>query len=125
MAAIPDFPFTKSTGRDPTGFPIYGLDKCKDNVHLCEVKMGRAPVLRDGKIINEDMLVTAGDYALVTTGTSTCVQKAAKKAYEVMDLINIPNSLIVRDDIGERLEKDIPKLNQLGYCTEFLFCEED
>ena len=125
LAAIPDFPFTKSTGRDPSGFPIYGLDKCGDNIHLCEVKMGKAPMLRDGKIVNESMLVTAGDYALVTTGTSTCVQKAAKKAYEVMDLINIPNSLIVRDDIGERLEKDIPKLNQLGYCTEFLFCEED
>ena len=121
VAAIPDFPFTKQTGRDPTNYPIYGLEKVMDDIHLCEVKMGKGPIMRDGKIVEEAMLVTAGDYVLVTTGTSDTVKEAAKKAYEVMDCIKIPNSLIVRDDIGERLEKDLPALAKLGYCTEFTY----
>ena len=83
--------------------------------------MGKGPIMRDGKIVEEAMLVTAGDYVLVTTGTSDTVKEAAKKAYEVMDCIKIPNSLIVRDDIGERLEKDLPNLAKLGYCTEFKY----
>ena len=125
LGAIPDFPFTKSTGRDPSGYPVYGLEKIFDDVHLCEVKMGKAPVLRNGKIVYEDMVVSAGDYVIVTTGTANNVKEAAKKAYEVMDCVEIPNSLIVRDDIGERLEKELPKLHDFGYCTDFVYGEED
>ena len=121
VCAIPDFPFTKSTGRDPSGFPIYGLDKVKDDIHLCEVKRGRGPSMKNGKVVEEDMYVTAGDYVLVTTGTAGTVKRAAKKAYEVMDCIKIPNSLMVRDDIGERLEKDLPTLNKLGFCLDFKY----
>ena len=125
VGAIPDFPFTKSTGRDPSGYPIYGLEKLKPNdVHLCEVKMGRAPVQKGNTIVTEDMVVSAGDYVLVTTGTASTVCEAAKKAYEVMDKIEIPNSLIVRDDIGERLEKELPILQSYGYCTDFVYEEE-
>ena len=125
LAAIPDFPFTKSTGRDPSGFPVYGYEKVQDDVHLCEVKIGKAPVFEDGEIVEKEMFVTAGDYVLVTTGTATNVKEAAKKAYKVMDSIEIPNSIIVRDDIGERLEKELPKLHKLGYATDFKYSEED
>jgi phosphoribosylamine--glycine ligase len=121
LGAIPDFPFTKSTGRDASGYPIYGYEKVKDDVHLCEVKMGKGPVFEDGEIVTRDMYVSAGDYVLVTTGTANDVKKAAEKAYKVMDKIEIPNSLIVRDDIGERLEKELPKLHALGYATEFCY----
>ena len=121
LAAIPDFPFTKSTGRDPKGYPVYGYEKVADDVHLCEVKRGKAPVFEDGEIVQKEMYVTAGDYVLVTTGTATNVKEAAKKAYKVMESIEIPNSLIVRDDIGERLEKELPKLHALGYATEFVY----
>ena len=121
LAAIPDFPFTKSTGRDPTGYPIYGIDSVMSDIHLCEVKTGRAPVYKDGVLGEGDMLVTAGDYVLVTTGTADNVKEAAKKAYKIMDKVEIPNSIIVRDDIGERLEKELPKLQALGYATDFVY----
>ena len=121
VGAIPDFPFTKSTGRDPNGYPIYGLENVMDDVHLCEVMIGKAPVLKGKEIVYEDHIVSAGDYILVATGTGNDVCTASKKAYEVMDEISIPNSLIVRDDIGERLEKELPKLQKYGYCTEFVY----
>ena len=125
LAAIPDFPFTKSTGRDPTGYPIYGIEDIMDDIHLCEVKTGRAPIYKDGVLGEGDVLVTAGDYVLVTTGTADNVKEAAKKAYKIMDKVEIPNSIIVRDDIGERLEKELPKLHALGYATEFVYSKED
>ena len=121
VAAIPDFPFTKSTGRDPNGYPIYGLEDIMDDVHLCEVMTGKAPVMKDDKIIYEDAIVSAGDYILVATGTGKDICTASTKAYKVIDQINVPNSLIVRDDIGERLEKELPILQSYGYCTEFVY----
>lgn len=124
VVAIPDFPITKTTGRDPSGYPIYGLDDVGNDVHLCEVMMGNAPVLRDGQVVNERMVVTAGDYILVATGKANTVEKSAEKAYGVVDKISIPNSLIVRDDVGERLEKELPILQGYGYCTDFVYGEE-
>jgi phosphoribosylamine-glycine ligase len=121
VAAIPDFPFTKSTGRDPSGYPIYGLEEVMDDVHLCEVMVGKAPVMKEDKIVEEGHIVSAGDYILVATGTGSDICSAARKAYEVIDQINVPNSLIVRDDIGERLEKELPKLQKYGYCTDFKY----
>jgi len=121
VAAIPDFPFTKSTGRDPSGYPIYGLEEVMDDVHLCEVMVGKAPVMKEDKIVEEEHIVSAGDYILVATGTGSDICSAARKAYEVIDQINVPNSLIVRDDIGERLEKELPKLQKYGYCTDFKY----
>jgi len=120
VVAIPDFPFTRSTGRDPSGFPIYGLDKCKkDSIHLCEVMAGKGPVYKDGKFSEEPMLVTAGDYVLVTSATAGTIKEAAEKSMEVVKKVEIPSAMIVRDDIGERLEKELPILNSYGYCTNF------
>ena len=121
VVAIPDFPFTRSTGRDPSGYPIYGLESVFDDVHLCEVKLGKGPVFEDGIFSEEEMFVTAGDYVLVTTGTGATVKEARKKAYKTVKEIEIPSSMIVRDDVGERLEEDLVKLNKWGYCTEFTY----
>jgi len=121
VIAIPDFPFTKSTGRDPKGFPIYNLDEVWDDVHLCEVMLGKGPIYEDGKFKEEDMFVTAGDYALVTSGTGSTIKEAAKKSMEVVKQIEIPSAMIVRDDVGERLKDELPKLQKLGYCTDFKY----
>jgi phosphoribosylamine--glycine ligase len=121
VIAVPDFPFTKSTGRDPSGFPIYGLENVWDDIHLCEVMMGKGPVYEDGKFGEEDMFVTAGDYALVTSGIGDTVCEAAKKSMEVVKQIEIPSAMIVRDDVGERLKDELPKLQKLGYCKDFKY----
>jgi phosphoribosylamine-glycine ligase len=121
IIAVPDFPFTKSTGRDPSGFPIYNTEKVWDDIHLCEVMMGKGPVYEDGKFKEIDMYVTAGDYALVTSGIADTICEAAKKSMEVVKQIEIPSAMIVRDDVGERLCEELPKLQKLGYCTDFRY----
>lgn len=122
IVAVPDFPFTRSTGRDPKGFPIYGLNKVKkDSVHLCEVMTGKGPVCKDGKFSEESMLVTAGDYVLVTSGTADTIKEAAEKSMDVVKKIDIPSSKIVRNDIGKRLKEELPKLKSYGYCKEFKY----
>ncbi|MDE2469737.1 MAG: hypothetical protein KGL35_13615 [Bradyrhizobium sp.] len=118
VVAIPDFPITKTTGRDPTGYPIYGLEKIWDDVKLCEVMTGKGPVMSGNKIVEEPMLVTAGDYILISTGTGDTVKEAAEKSLKIAKEVKIPNSKIVRDDIGERLEKELPKLQSYGFCTD-------
>jgi len=64
-------------------------------------------------------LVTAGDYVLIATGDGETVDASAKAAYNVLDTLEVPNSPMYRNDIGKRLEKQLPKLHKLGYATEF------
>lgn len=121
VVAIPDFPFTKTTGRSPIGFPIYNVEKVLDEVRLCEVMSGKAPIFRGNKVVEEDMFVSAGDYVLIACGSGDTIEEAQENAYNVVDVIEIPNSLIVRDDIGERLEKELPKLKAYGFCKDWKY----
>ena len=115
VIAIPDFPYTEYTGRDCQGFPIYGCESMLcDDLHLVMAKMGEAPEGEKGET-REKMYVTAGDYVAVATGTDYSVQGSKGRAMRAIKKIDIPNSPEWRDDIGERLEKQIPKLQALGY----------
>jgi hypothetical protein len=38
----------------------------------------------------------------------------------VIDDLHVPD-MIYRDDIGEKLEEEIEKLQELGYATEFIY----
>ena len=42
------------------------------------------------------------------------VRKARKDAYKTVDQISLPN-MIVRDDVGEKLEDNLPKLHEYGF----------
>jgi phosphoribosylamine--glycine ligase len=122
---IGDYPRSKTTGRDHTGFPIYGLPmELSDDYALCEVMIGDAPQDIDGEIINRPSLVTAGDYVLVANGTGKTVKEACKKAYKNVKEIEIPDCINVRDDVGERLEYDIPELQSYGWCESWQYDEE-
>jgi phosphoribosylamine--glycine ligase len=118
VVAMPDFPYSKMTRKQVTGFPVWGVTaKNRYNIHPCEMMLGEAPSLKDGKLTTEPMLVTAGDYVLVTTGTDATVCDAMEGAYAVLKSLEIPNSPIYRTDIGCRLEKQLPDLQALGYAT--------
>ena len=118
VVAMPDFPYSKMTRKEVTGFPVWGMNvKNRYNIHPCEMMLGEAPSLKDGKLTMEPMLVTAGDYVLVTTGTEPTVCDAIESAYAVLKSLEIPNSPIYRTDIGKRLEKQLPELQALGYAT--------
>jgi phosphoribosylamine---glycine ligase len=105
-----DFP----RGGDPLGtwggFPIsFG-----DDAHLYweHVKRGEHPQL-DGT--SKRGLVTAGNYVAVATARGKTVSGASAAAYAVVESVSWPGDIIVRDDIGEHLERDLPKLQEHGY----------
>lgn len=116
VLAIPDFPYSHSTNKEVSGIPVYGL-KLSADFHPCEVKVGNAPAQVKGKILDVPMLVTAGDYVAVVTGTGKGVQEAAKAAQRNLKKLSMPSSPIYRNDIGLRLKKELPKLQAMGYAT--------
>ena len=116
VMAIPDFPYSHLTRKDVIGIPIYGLKSpTMSNVHLCEVMQGSAPAEQNGLISPKPCLVTAGDYLLVTSGIGDTVRSSAGAAYRVMKKLEVPNSPFWRPDIGQRLQKQLPNLQAMGF----------
>lgn len=122
VVTIPDFPYSTLTKKAVSGFPVWGItDKNRYNIHPAEMKMGSAPCLEGSKVVSRPMLVTAGDYVLVATGVGDTVSDAVAGAYAVVAELEIPNSPMYRTDIGARLERQLPKLQALGYAETWEF----
>ena len=122
VLSMPDYPYSKLTQKEVSGVPVYGITRAnRDHIHPAEMKQGIAPAMVGGKVENRSMTVTAGDYILVASGTGATVSDAAKKAYTTMSQIEMPNSMMYRTDIGERLKKQLPELHKMGYAegTEY------
>jgi phosphoribosylamine--glycine ligase len=122
VMAMPDFPYSRQTRKDTMGIPIYGITpKISSNIHPCELQHGEAPHNVNGKVVNLPCLVTAGDYLLVASGRGPTVSSARRSAYRVMESLEVPNSPFWRPDIGERLRKQLPTIQSLGYATGLTF----
>jgi len=122
VMAIPDFPYSRQPREDTMGIPIYGIKPSfRKNVHPCEVQQGKAPHNVNGKVVELPCLVTAGDYLLVASGLGSTVREAARSAYRVMEKLEVPNSPFWRPDIGQRLKKQLPTIQSLGYATGLQF----
>lgn len=114
-----DFPHTHLTPEENSGVPIYGITKgTAQHVHPQHVQMMKLPDTdRGGKgIVERDMWATAGNYVSVVTGYGSSISQAAKRAYGTVDKLHVANS-IVRDDVGEAMKAQVPKLQALGYAT--------
>ena len=59
-------------------------------------------------------------YLAVVTGVGKSVKEACRRAYKVVKELHVPN-MIYRDDIGERLEESLPKLQAHGFAEEFTY----
>ena len=117
-----EFPYLNDKPTDHAGAPIYGLDKSTlKNFHMMDVCKMKAPIMKTGKVVDELTWCTAGNYIGVAVGTAKTVEEASDKAYAVVDQIEVPSNLMVRDDIGERLEDQLPKLQKFGYATGMKF----
>lgn len=116
VLSIPDYPYSHVTRKEVTGIPVYGIKSpLSPDIHLCEMKLGTAPVKIRGSITEVPHLVTAGDYLLVVTAVGETVREAQRKAYRSIKKLSVPNSPMYRTDIGDRLEKQIPILRSMGY----------
>lgn len=117
VVTMPEFPYSHMTRKEVTGFPVWGITpENRFNIHPAEMMLGEG-FNEKGK--KEPMLVTAGDYVLIATGTARGVERARDRAYAVIDGLEIPNSPMYRTDIGNRLEKQLPKLQRLGFATSW------
>ena len=97
------------------GYPIYGVTE--DNVKGIgwqQVMAGTVPTLRGGKVVDLPTTVTAGNFPLVALGTGKTVSAASDTAYEIADSLKLPSNLMYRTDVGQRLKKDLPRLQKHG-----------
>lgn len=115
VLAQPPYPYPDDKPEKTQGIPIYGLSNVLYQAHMVAVMKGRAPVMKDGKVTDETTFLTTASYLMCVTALGKTVRGAMAKAYGAVEQIKVPN-LIVRDDIGERLERQLPDLHRAGYC---------
>lgn len=111
---IPDFPYNKADRTKIEGIPVY-CDQSTD-IHPYELKAGIAPTVVGNKVVDMPTWVSAGTYLCVVTGVAKTVSGSARKAYDAIKTIEIPNSPGYRTDIGKRLQTQLPELHKLGFC---------
>jgi phosphoribosylamine---glycine ligase len=119
VVTIGDYPFTQYTKRDFSGYPVYDTEPLLlEDIHLCEVKLGKAPD-DEGNLVPTP--VTCGDYVLVATGTDYSVKGAQMRANRAMKKVEIPLSPGWRDDIGERIKDQLPRLREHDYVPDWKY----
>lgn len=115
VVTMPEFPYSHKLRKEVEGFPVWGItDKNRYNIHPCEMMLGEG-YNEKGKL--EPMLVSAGDYLMVVSGTGKTVSQSRDRAYRTVKELEIPNSPMYRTDIGCRLEEQLPLLQRNGYAT--------
>ena len=115
VLAHADFPHGNATKRETDGVPIYGVSNgIRQHLHPQAVQMMKQPDMNGDQMVERDMWCTAGDYAVVITGFGKTVKQARERAYKTADKLHVANP-ILRDDVGEKLEETLPKLQDMGY----------
>jgi phosphoribosylamine--glycine ligase len=121
VIAQPDYPYSTLTKREVEGIPIYGVNRT-NQVHLSPqaVKIAPQPVMEGDKVSEKPTWTTTGDYLVVVSGLGKTVRQATTRAFDTVKEISVSN-MIYRDDIGEKLEDEIPKLQVDGYATDWSY----
>lgn len=122
VLSVPDYPYSHLTRKEVVGSPIYGIvPSLEEHLHPCEMMLGRAPVDHTSGVKDEAILMTAGDYVLVMSARAANVYEAKQKTYRRLKRLTVPNSPMYRTDIGDRLGRQLPKLQALGYASGMVF----
>jgi phosphoribosylamine---glycine ligase len=117
LMTLPPFPEKNEDADRNVGIPVHGLAGVWDSIHPIHMMIGDGPKISNGKLERQESMQTTGEYVLVATGLGRTVKASHDKAYGAISEIKLANA-IVRDDIGEKLEEQLPKLHALGYCKE-------
>jgi phosphoribosylamine-glycine ligase len=83
------------------------------------MKLGMAPDFSSGSLKHVPSLVSAGQYLLTVSGRGWSVEEAVAGAFSRVKQLEVPNSPVYRIDIGERLEKQLPELQEFGYAVSW------
>jgi phosphoribosylamine---glycine ligase len=120
VLAHPMFPYDTPVD-EGSNVPVYGVTK--KNVKYIQpqgIKMAKMPDMEGERIVERAIWATSGNYIAVVTGMGKSVKQASERAYRTVKEINISNK-IYRDDIGEALEEELPRLQKHGYAKGFVY----
>lgn len=109
VLAVPPYPNPPRDYDEIVGIPIYGVSG--DHFHPCECQAGPEGAA----------YATAGGYIGVATGTGATVREAARGAYKVLGGVRMPGSPFWRNDIGRKLKRDLPRLQEAGFAAEMTY----
>jgi phosphoribosylamine--glycine ligase len=114
VLAIGDWPYSRKPQEEVVGVPLWGVDaRSVNDIHFAQAMAG--------EFEGEACYATAGDYVLVATGTAPTVRQARDSAYRTIRRIEAPETPYYRPDIGSRLSREIPQLQELGYVAGLEF----
>jgi hypothetical protein len=99
------------------GNPIGGMEEDWDQIHPVMMQIGKAPVMDGGKVVEGMTYQTAGEIVCVVTGLGSTIRKARERCYGVIDKVKFSDAFW-RTDIGEKVEKPLPKLREAGYALQ-------
>ena len=114
IMARPPFPQHNDDPKSNVGYPITGIEEVWDHVSPWQMMIGEGPVMQDGKITKGPQYKTTGEYICVVTAHGADVHDVIPTCYAAVDKIKFADR-IVRNDVGKRLEKELPKLKALGF----------
>lgn len=122
VCSQPCYPFDMASPEQVEGIPMRGADLpgTLAYIHLVEAMLGTGPVMEGDKVVDQEVVQTAGEYPLVVTGLGKTVSKARKRVYDAIDTVHFPD-MGFRNDIGTRLEKELPKLHKAGFALDVDF----
>jgi phosphoribosylamine--glycine ligase len=104
------------------GTPIYGITPMLwEHIHPCEMMLARCPFNHEGQVDHCEMNAAAGTYVLVMSARAETVELAKTKVYRRLNRLSVPNSPQWRTDIGDRLSKQLPKLQTHGFAMGMIF----
>jgi phosphoribosylamine---glycine ligase len=72
-------------------------------------------------MMDKGQLATAGSYPLICVGTGDTVSQARAAAYRVVDRVEIPVKTVHRLDIGARLARQLPQLQEHGFAKGLVY----
>lgn len=113
------FPVSERKIEEVSNVPIYGVTK-GNKKHLHPYGVGIKPMKDDdnGKLVDRPLWCTTESGVLSVTGFGNSVEQAAQRALKTANQLHI-SDMVLRDDVGERLEEQLPKLHKFGYAEHF------
>ena len=121
VVAQPDYPYSTLTKAEVEGIPIYGVTRTNEKYLSPQaVKIAPQPTMQGEEVVEKPTWTTTGDYLVVVSGQGRTVRQACTRAYDTLKELHVPN-MIYRDDIGEKLEDEIPRLEDSGFATDWSY----
>jgi len=119
VAAIPPFPNKNMELEKVAGKPIYGVTpRVRKYFQPTDVQILTLPDMQGETVVERPIWATAGCLIGIMTGTGKTISQARERAFKTLDEIHIPE-MEVRDDVGERVQESLKKLQKMGFATGF------